>query len=551
MVTDDDQQHRGPGGPVAEADGTVPAVGVDGLPEPDPRPGEPAETSAGPSNGADPAPSATVTPPGVPADVGSDGPAPAVVEDPAAHPPPAEPPAIAPGPAEPRPLRSQHARRRRKRRITVWSVVALAVVVVAAAVVVAVQRVDHPLAQPTVASGHPTVTTVPGTAPTPPWPVSGQAAVAIPALGYAEQSGPEQPVPIASLTKMTTAVVVLRDHPVPLGADGPTITITPDEAAQFDVDLDNDETNIPLQAGETLTELQLLEALLNQSANDAAYTLAEWDAGSQPAFVAKMNALAASLGADGSHYVDASGFDPRSVSTAADTLRIAGAGMAIPTFAVVAGMPTVNLPGVGTVRNIVTAIGTDGIVGVKSGYTSQASGCMVLAGFRTIGGRSVLVLASALGQREPDPSPAPPATAAPGAAPTTTTTSVPYSSIEAEYPLRYTEPIVDRLLDAAESAVVAVPVVATGHTVGTAAADWGGQWHVVPVVATQDASLLGVPGQQVAAAMVPEGPAGAGPHRGTVGAVRFTLGSQTETVPVRLVHRLPDPGWWWKVLHNS
>ena len=404
MVTDDDQQHRGPGGPVAEADGTVPAVGVDGLPEPDPRPGEPAETSAGPSNGADPAPSATVTPPGVPADVGSDGPAPAVVEDPAAHPPPAEPPAIAPGPAEPRPLRSQHARRRRKRRITVWSVVALAVVVVAAAVVVAVQRVDHPLAQPTVASGHPTVTTVPGTAPTPPWPVSGQAAVAIPALGYAEQSGPEQPVPIASLTKMTTAVVVLRDHPVPLGADGPTITITPDEAAQFDVDLDNDETNIPLQAGETLTELQLLEALLNQSANDAAYTLAEWDAGSQPAFVAKMNALAASLGADGSHYVDASGFDPRSVSTAADTLRIAGAGMAIPTFAVVAGMPTVNLPGVGTVRNIVTAIGTDGIVGVKSGYTSQASGCMVLAGFRTIGGRSVLVLASALGQREPDPS---------------------------------------------------------------------------------------------------------------------------------------------------
>ena len=71
-----------------------------------------------------------------------------------------------------------------------------------------------------------------------------------------------------------------------------------------------------------------------------------------------------------------------------------------------------NLPGVGTVHNIVTEIGTDGIVGVKSGYTSQASGCMVLAGFRSVGGRSVLVLASALGQREPAPAP-PPSTTAP------------------------------------------------------------------------------------------------------------------------------------------
>jgi hypothetical protein len=287
--------------------------------------------------------------------------------------------------------------------------------------------------------------------------------VAIPALGYAEQSGPEQPVPIASLTKMTAALVVLRDHPVTFGSNGPTVIITPDEAAQFDVDLGNDETNIPLQAGETLTELQLLEALLNQSADDVAYTLAVWDAGSQPAFVAKMNALAFSLGAVHSHYVDASGFDPQSVSTAADTLRIAAAGMAIPTFASVAGMATVNLPGVGTVRNIVSEIGTDGIVGVKSGYTSQASGCMVLAGFRSVDGRSVLVLASALGQREPGPaarlSTTAPSAGAPApsvapAAPASTTTTAPYSAIEAKYPLLYTGPIVEHLLDDSEAAVV-------------------------------------------------------------------------------------------------
>jgi hypothetical protein len=432
--------------------------------------------------------------------------------------------------------------------------VAVLVLVVASAGLVASRRIDRPLAQPTVGTGRLASSMVPGTAPVPPWPATGQAAVAIPALGYAEQSAPEAPVPIASLTKMTTAVVVLRDHPVPVGSSGPGITVTADDAAQFDVDLDNDETNIPLQAGETLTELQLLEALLNQSANDAAYTLAAWDAGSQPAFVAKMNALAVSLGAVHSHYVDSSGFDPRSVSTAADTLRIAAAGMAIPTFASVAGMPTVNLPGVGTVNNIVSAIGTDGIVGVKSGYTSQASGCMVLAGYRSVGGRKVLVLASALGQLEPDPAPPPAATSAAttspstAAAPTTTTTTAPYSAIEAQYPLLYTEPIVDRLLDASEAAIVPVPVVTAGDTVGVATTTWAGVRYAVPVRAVQGAWLLGVPGQHVSATTAPAPPAAT---RDDVGTVRFTLGAQTETVPVRLAHGLADPGWWWKALHNG
>jgi len=441
----------------------------------------------------------------------------------------------------------------------VWSSVALLVVVAASAGLVAAQRIDRPLAQPSLAAGRPSVSVVPGATPAFPWPASGQGAIAVPALGYAEQSGPEQPVPIASLTKMTTAVVVLHDHPVPLGSNGPTVTITPDEAAQFDVNLANDETNIPLQAGETLTELQLLEALLNQSADDVAYTLAVWDAGSLPAFVAKMDALAGSVGAVHSHYVDASGFDPGSVSTAADTLRVAAAGMAIPTFASVAGMPTVNLPGVGTAHNIVTEIGTNGIVGVKSGYTSQASGCMVLAGFRSVDGRSVLVLASALGQHEPAPAPPPaptptsgaaPSTAAASAVPTTTTTTAPYSALEAQYPLLYTGPIVEHLLDASEAAIVPVPVVAAGHAVGTASAEWGGARRVVPVVAAQGAWLLGVPGQRVAASLNPMTPTGAGSGALSVGAVRFTLGPQTETVPVRLVHRVPDPGWWWKVLHN-
>ena len=459
-------------------------------------------------------------------------------------------------PTEAPALRPQHSRRRRRHRIIVWSSVALLLVMVVSAGLVAAQRIGRPLPRLQVTGGAVTSSVVQGPALLPPWPLAGQAAVAIPALKYAQQSGPEQPVPIASLTKMTTAVVVLRDHPLPLGSNGPTVTITSDEAGQFDKDLANDETNIPLQAGETLTELQLLEALLVASADDAAYTLAVWDAGSPQVFVDKMNLVAVSLGAVHSHYVDASGFDPRSVSTAADTLRIASAGMAIPTFASVAGLPTVNVPGAGVVHNIVPEIGTNGIVGVKSGYTSQASGCMVLAGYRSVRGRSVLVLASALGQREPAP-PAPPSatpstTQAPvaAAAPKAPTTTMPYSAIEAKYPLRYTEPIVEHLLDDTEAAIVPVPAVTAGETVGRAASEWGGAGQAVPLLAESGAWLLGVPGQRVNATLTSLHPTRGRSGAGSSGVVRFTLGLQTESVPVRLERRVPNPGWWWKLLHD-
>ena len=453
--------------------------------------------------------------------------------------------------------RPQMTRRRRRRRRILWSLLVVVVVVLVAAGLLVDQRINRPVAQPTIPSGRSTTLVVPGTAPSPPWPSSGQAAVEIPSLGYAQQSSLEGPVPIASLAKIATAVVILRDHPLADNTSGPTITVTPDEANQFDVDLENDETNIPLQTGETLTEQQLLEGLLIQSANDAAYTLAVWDAGSETAFVAKMNALASSLGADETHYADASGFDPASVSTAADMLRFAAAGMAIPAFAAVVAMPTANLPLAGVIHNVVKLIGTDGIVGVKSGYTSQAAGCMVLAAYRAIEGRSVLVLASALAQSEPPPpAPPPPATVPPTTTtttpvPSTTTTApAPYSAIEAQYPLLYTGPIVERLLDTSEAAIVAVPAVAKGSVVRMASVDWGGIHREVPAVATRSAVLVGLPGQRVAvttAAAPATQTTGSGVQAGTV---RFMLGHEAVTVPLRLVHRVAQPTWWWKALHN-
>ncbi len=475
--------------------------------------------------------------------------------------------------ANPAPRAARSRRQRTRRRLT-WALVVVLALVVAGAGWVGGQRINRPLPVPTQRSSLPAALTVSGSSPTLPWPTTGQGAVSIPALDYAEQSGPESSVPIASLTKMTNALVVLRDHPLPAGADGPAIAITADDVAEYDLELHEDQSTVAIRTGEVLTERQMLEALLTQSANDIAYSLAVWDSGSIPAFVAKMNALAASLGAGSTHYVDASGYDPQSVSTAADCLRIAAAAMQVPTFAEVVGMSQVTLPLIGTVPNIVTEIGSNGVVGIKSGYTSEARGCMVLAADRVVQGRSVLVLVAVLGQPTPPPSApkattteAPPAsttptTAAPvgGAVPATTappqptepttTTTVPLNDLNVPDPFRYTRPVVEGLLTATEAAVIPVAVTTRGQVVGTVTAHWGSTDHQVDVVASKAAWFLGWPGQQVAVAidLAPVRPGGSPGSR--TGTARYTLGSQLDVVPLQLAATVPEPSWWWRLVHN-
>jgi D-alanyl-D-alanine carboxypeptidase len=446
-----------------------------------------------------------------------------------------------------------------------WLVLIIVIVVGAGGWVVS-QRVSHPLAAPVLLAGLPSSLTVPGPGPPLPWPAVGQGAVSIPTLRYAAQSGPEAPVPIASLTKMTSALVVLRDHPLAPGASGPAITITAADVAEYDSEVHNDQSTIPVQLGEVLTERQMLEAMLTQSANNIAYSLALWDAGSLSVFVGEMNALAMSLGATSSHYVDVSGYDPGSVSTAADCLRIAAAGMSNPTFAQVVGLSSITLPLMGTRPNIVSEIGSDNVVGVKSGYTSEAKGCMVLAANRTVGGRQVQVLVAVLGQPVPPPitpnsttTTAPPPTTAPlpptstpptPTTPTTPTTTIPKDDLEVPDPFRYTRPVIATLLNATEAAIVPVTAAVPGQPVGTVTANWGGTHHRVEVITSGGALLLGWPGQRVVTATklqtVPPG-GGVGTR---VGTGLFALGSQIEVVPLRLAATVPEPSWWWRLVHN-
>src|SRR5207244_12936930 len=107
------------------------------------------------------------------------------------------------------------------------------------------------------------------------------------------QASPNQHAPaIASLAKVMTAYLVLRDHPLRLGQDGPAITLTDADVADTDRRRRQRESVVSIAAGEQLTERQALQALLLPAANNIAAVLARWHAGAVARFVVRMKAVA-------------------------------------------------------------------------------------------------------------------------------------------------------------------------------------------------------------------------------------------------------------------
>ena len=230
------------------------------------------------------------------------------------------------------------------------------------------------------------------------WPADGVSAADISGFGVVAGPGATRPVPIASVAKLMTAYVILLDHPLPAGGSGPDIAVQSSEAAAYSSQVRRGDSLVPVVAGETVTEREALEALLLPSADNMAWILARWDAGGQAAFVARMNDTARRLGMTGTSYTDPSGLDPSTVSTAADQVRLGMAAMRVPALAAITAMPTALVPVAGVVRNYNTLLGQDGIVGLKTGSTQAAGGCVLIAAWHKAGAHDTLIVAATFGQ---------------------------------------------------------------------------------------------------------------------------------------------------------
>jgi D-alanyl-D-alanine carboxypeptidase (penicillin-binding protein 5/6) len=203
-------------------------------------------------------------------------------------------------------------------------------------------------------------------------------------LMFAKRAGSRRQ--IASTTKLMTALLTLeRTRPRQvLGA--------------ADYDPAPVESQIGLRPGERMRVSDLFEALMLESANDAAETLAQGIAGSRAAFVAAMNERAQQLGLADTSYANPIGLDdPTNYSTARDLAALTFDLMRRPRFARVADLPAAELesgarPRVVANRNSLIAA-YPFVDGVKTGHTSQAGYVLIgSARSRRTGGRVISVV---------------------------------------------------------------------------------------------------------------------------------------------------------------
>jgi D-alanyl-D-alanine carboxypeptidase (penicillin-binding protein 5/6) len=236
----------------------------------------------------------------------------------------------------------------------------------------------------------------------PAWPSEGEATVAVEGVGSLGSTGGQKPVPIASVAKVMTGYLTLKQFPLAPGEEGFHVRITQAEVEEWHERVALDQSTVEVKKGETLSERQLLEGLMLPSGNNLAALLARHGSGSIEAFVARMNATAKELGMSQTHYTDPSGYEETTVSTARDQVKLARNAIQDPTFAEIVAMPSARLPVPGLVPNINGLAGHDGYVGIKTGSDSAAGGCLLFAKRMTVDGKTFTVLGGIFGQHEGD-----------------------------------------------------------------------------------------------------------------------------------------------------
>ena len=392
------------------------------------------------------------------------------------------------------------------RRVKIWTPLVLLLVIVFAVV-----QNFRPLPTPTLVLTAEDSYTFEGGKPEIPWPAKGQAALDVDGIGTFGSSGEQKPVPIASVAKVMTAYLILRDHPLKSGADGPTIDV--DQTAEKQSSA-GDESTVQVTAGDKISQREALEAILIASANNVARLVARWDAGSEKAFVEKMNEAAKDLGMTDTTYTDPSGLNNTTVSTAVDQVKLAKAAMEQPAFREVAAMMEyIDYKGVKH-GNWNRLVGHNNVVGIKTGTTTSALGNLSFAAKKDVDGETRRIIGAVVRQPE-------------GGADNT----ILAGALSAG----------DQLIRAAQGALESATILKKGTVVGYADDGLGGR---TPVAVTEDVKAVGWAGLSVKLTFAGDEL----PHTAKAGTKVGTLtvgdGSNGAVkVPVALQEDLVEPGF--------
>ncbi len=351
-----------------------------------------------------------------------------------------------------------------------------------------------------------------GQAPTLAWPEGTEDAIGVAGLGVLAQSPSQTPEPTGSVAKVMTALVALQKLPLAPGRQGPSITITGADQALQEQAAAAGESTVPVTAGEMLTEYQVLQGMLIPSGNNLAVLLADWAFGSTGAALTAMQAEAQALSLQGSDFTDPSGFDPTTVSTPADLVRLGTKAMRNPVIAEIVAQSEVTLPVAGTLKNVNSVLGQASIVGIKTGNTAGQQGAFLYAA-QDASARGAMVVGAVMGE---------------GSLGQALRDGV-------------------ALAGTAQQALAVRTVVSAGTVVASAEAPWN---EDIPISTENALSVVAWGGQQ-ARISIHLRPLTAPLRPGSkVGTLTATLGAGTVSTPLVTSAALHVPSWSWRLLRR-
>lgn len=340
------------------------------------------------------------------------------------------------------------------------------------------------------------------------WPSVGSAGLSM--AGVSSAASATQAVPIASVTKVVSSLMVLDRMPLQLGEQGPEFAFDYGDTLEYwDYRIANQSAlDVPVDG--MLTEYQLLQGTLMGSANNYIDRLARELWGSDQQFAQAAKTWLAERGLGDITIVTPSGFDEGNVATPEALLRLGERAMQNPVFAEIVGTVSAEIPGAGLVENTNGMLADPGVVGIKTG--TLVGWNLLTAKDVTVGETTVHLYASVLNQND-----------------------------DAER-LAVTR----SLFDQAEAALATIsPAVPAGTVVGEISTPWGTS---VDIVSDEDATVVLWNGTAASAAV--EFDLSNQREEGEdIGTVTVTGPVDQASVDASLAEEIAGPSPWWRLTH--
>ncbi|WP_346231715.1 D-alanyl-D-alanine carboxypeptidase [Parafrigoribacterium mesophilum] len=332
--------------------------------------------------------------------------------------------------------------------------------------------------------------------------------------GILAASGGPGPRPIASISKLITALVVLDAKPLGATENGPSITFSKTDADLYDKYYVLQATEQPMKAGSTLSERDALKLMLVVSASNYAEAVTDWAFGSQAGFRRAVKSWLSVHDLTGTTVVEPTGIDSRNVSTPANLLTLGKMALATPLIAAIVASKNLDVPGFDALPNTNRLLGVDGVTGIKTGTLDAAGACLLFSATVEVGlAKPITVLGVILGGTD-------------------------HNAVN---------DAARALLRSIKAGFHRVPLLTQHQKLGTYTTAWG---DTAAVVAADGASVLTWSDLPITDTLTTKRVTTA--RRGSgVGTATFVAGRRTVTVPLVLDGALNGPDAWWRLTHPA